>query len=286
MWDRFVRANVPAMVTVYSNKDRYTQNSVRVDGQGYVLVYDKDGTHPDLQGVEISYAILTKPVLSALPEDNVSLELSLYPQLAERRQLLAYVTDHRYYSVGSHRRLPLTEAFLARRPTVILDRDGVLNRRPPRVQYVRTWREFEWLPGTYEALRLLCNAGYRVIVVSNQAGIARGVMTESDLAHIHERLKANVASAGGQIDAFYYCPHDWDNGCECRKPKPGMLFQAQRDFHLDLSRTLVVGDDERDVQAADAAGCPAILLSEQRSLLDIVRVLVNGGLMEATSGDV
>ena len=276
MWNRFVKANVPAMITVYSNKDGYTQNSVRVDSEGYVLAYDKNGTHPGLQGVEISYAILTKSVIGLLSEDNVLLELSLYPQLAEQGQLLAYVTDHRYYSVGSHRRLPLTEDFLARRPAVILDRDGVLNKRPPQAHYVCAWEEFEWLPGAHEALRLLREAGYRVIVVSNQAGIARGAMTEADLAHIHGRMKNEAVEAGGRIDAFYHCPHDWDEGCECRKPKPGMLFQAQRDFSLDLSRTFFIGDDERDAQAAEAAGCPSVLVSDQTPLLDVIRKLVNG----------
>jgi D-glycero-D-manno-heptose 1,7-bisphosphate phosphatase len=71
--------------------------------------------------------------------------------------------------------------------------------------------------------------------------------------------------------------HDWEAGCECRKPKPGMLFQAQRDFHLDLSRTFFIGDDERDAQAADAAGCPSVLVSDDRPLLDVARKLVSGG---------
>jgi len=269
-------SNVPAMITVYSNKDGYTQNSVRVGQDGYVLVYDKSGTRPALQGVEISYAILDRSIISLVPDENVLLEETLYPRLAERRQLLAYVTDHRYYSVGSHRRLPATEAFLARRPAIILDRDGVLNKKPPKAHYVRTWQEFEWLPGAKEALHLLAQAGYRVIVVSNQAGIARGAMTEANLTHLHERIRAEAVRAGGQIDAFYYCPHDWDEGCECRKPKPGMLFQAQRDFHLDLSRTFFIGDDERDAQAAEAAGCPSVLVSGQLPLLDVIRKLVNG----------
>src|SRR5262245_9324198 len=188
---------------------------------------------------------------------------------------LAYVTDHRYYSVGSHRRLPLTEAFLARRPAVILDRDGVLNKKPPQAHYVGSWQEFEWLPGAREALRLLKEAGYRVILVSNQAGIARGTMTMSSLDQIHERMKQDVIEAGGQIDAIYFCPHDWDESCECRKPKPGMLFQAQRDHNLDLSRTVFIGDDERDAQAADAAGCPFVSVSAATPLLTVAHQILD-----------
>jgi len=112
--------------------------------------------------------------------------------------------------------------------------------------------------------------------VSNQAGVGRGVMTEVELQQITEQMSADVAQAGGSLDAVYYCPHDWDDGCECRKPRPGMLFRAQRELHLDLTRTPFIGDDERDAQAAEAAGCPSILVSGQVSLLDVTRKLLNG----------
>ena len=91
-------------------------------------------------------------------------------------------------------------------------------------------------------------------------------------------MKAEVIEAGGHIEAIYYCPHDWEEGCECRKPKPGMLFQAQREFSLDLSRTLFIGDDERDAQAADAAGCPSVLVSRQRPVAEIVHKVLQNSL--------
>ena len=274
MWRRFLAAGAPAMITVYTNKDGYTRNSVRVDDDGYVAVYDKSCTSPGLQGVEISYALIDKAVLKLLPDANMSVEEALYSRLARDRQLAAYVSDHRYYSVGALHRLPLTEAFFGRRPTVILDRDGVLNNRPPQGAYVRRWSEFKWLPGALEALRLLNQSGYRVAIVSNQAGIGRGLMTETDLQDIHTRMSAEAEAAGGRIEQIYYCPHDWNHGCECRKPKPGMLFQAQRDLNLDLSRTMFFGDDERDGEAADNAGCVFVRVSEEKSLIESVRDLL------------
>lgn len=276
MWERFTNLKADAMVTVYTNRDGYTTDGVSVGADGFVTTYDKTRSAPNLQGVEIGYTVMRKSVLGMLPEENVNFEAAVYPQLALAGRLAANVTEHRYYSIGSHARLPATEAFLARRPAVILDRDGVLNVKPPRAQYVKSWREFQWLPGAKEALRNFAEAGYRIIVVSNQAGIGRGAMTEADLADIHQNMSNEACAAGGRIDAVYYCPHDWDAGCECRKPKPGMLYQAQKDHALDLTRLCFVGDDERDVQAAEAAGCSSLLVSETQSLLDISQKLVSG----------
>ena len=277
MWDRYQAIGATALVTVYSKKecDRPGKDSVIVDRDGFVRVFDRERVTPGLSGVEISYAILDASVLELLPEDDELVEQALYPQLAERRRLSAFVTDHRYYSVGSLERLPMTERFLARRPAVILDRDGVLNRRPARAEYVTRPEDLEWLPGAREALRLLKDAGYTVLVVSNQAGIARGAMSVADLEAVHQRLRADAAEAGGRIDRIYHCPHGWDEGCECRKPAPGMLFQAQRDFDLDLTRTPFIGDDERDRQAAEAAGCPPVLVSERQPLIDAVQALLS-----------
>jgi len=269
MWARFREAGRPGLITVYSNKDDYSRGSVLLDENCHVRVFDRLRTTPGLRQVEISYAILTDLALELLPKEDTLFEEAIYTPLARQGRLTAYVSDHRYYSVGSLHRLPATKAFLRREPTVILDRDGVLNSRPPQAQYIRNWNEWDWCPGALEELRRLSGAGYRIIVVSNQPGIGRGVMSEADLEAIHRRMKHEVMRAGGQIDAVYYCPHDWEAGCECRKPKPGLLYQAQRAFHLDLTRTPFVGDDERDAAAAVAAGCPFYRVTSIRSLLEI-----------------
>jgi len=282
MWGKFVAAEVPAMIAVYSNKDKFSRDSVVVGEDGYIKVFDRSRKTPGLSGEEIGYAILSAEVLDLLPEQEMLVEEALYTLLAQQHRLAAYVTDHRYYGVGSLECLPITDTFFVRHPTVILDRDGVINKRPPRSEYVRNWSEFEWLPGAKEALQLFERAGFRIILASNQAGVARGAMSQADLNDIHMRLRAEVSEIGGRIDAIYHCPHDWDAGCECRKPLPGMLFQAQRDFHLDLSRTFFIGDDERDGQAADAGGCPFIRVAEDKSLLDCTRELLGNRTAEST----
>jgi D-glycero-D-manno-heptose 1,7-bisphosphate phosphatase len=278
VWESFVKSGAEAQITVYRNKDGYTKDSVIVDDGGLVTTFDRSRTTPGLKGVEISYAIVPKTVLELFPEGDLLFEEAVYPELVARGQLAAFVTDHRYYSVGSHERLPLTDAFLARTPTVILDRDGVLNEKPERARYVTGPDEFRWRPGSLEALRMLAQAGYRVIIASNQAGIARGAMTEEDLEAVNAKMLREAEQAGGRIDAIYHCPHGWDEGCECRKPRPGMLFQAQREHHLDLTRTYFIGDDERDAEAASAAGCRWAMVTDTSPLLDLTQKLIEGRL--------
>ena len=275
MWERFEASGAPAQITVYANDDGYTRSSVIVDDDGWVRVFDRARTTPGLRGVEIGYAIVTQPVLDLLPDDQALIEDVIYPPLAETGSLHSYWTEHRYYSVGGYERLALTEAFFEGPPTVILDRDGVLNVRAPRAEYVRTPDEFRWLPGAREALAQLRRAGHRVIVVSNQAGVGRGAMTATDLDAVNAKMRREAAEAGGEIAHVYTCPHDWDEGCACRKPRPGMLYAAQRDHSLDLTRTPFIGDDERDGEAAAAAGCPFTLVDEDHTLLDAVSGLLS-----------
>ena len=277
MWHSYTTHEAPAMVTVYRNDDDFTRDNVAVADDGFVATYDPTRTGPGLGGVEIGYAILERPLLSHIGDRNEPLQSILYPTLAREHRLLAFQTSHRYYSIGKPERLAITEAFVTGSPAVVLDRDGVLNAKAPRAHYVTHWSEFRWLPGALEALRLLTDGGYRVVIVSNQAGVARGAMTADDLHALHARMLQEIDAAGGCVEAIYVCPHDWDEGCSCRKPKPGMLFQAQRELHLDLSRTPFIGDDERDGIAAAAAGMPFMLVDERTSLLDHVESLTTLG---------
>ena len=279
MWSSYLRSGLPAQITAYANRHGMTRNTIVVR-DGRVALFDRSRTAPGLNAVEVSYAILSRDVvLPLLPSTPELFEQAVYPVLASQGKLGAYWTEHRYYSVGSLDRLPVTAQFLARKPAVILDRDGTLNERPPQAEYVVHPDEFVWLPGALEALRLLREADYTVVIVSNQAGIGRGALTREGLDAIHLRLSSDVSQAGGRIDGVYVCPHDWDEGCACRKPKPGLLYQAAEEHHLDLTRTVFLGDDERDGQAAAAAGAPFALVTPDRTLLDATRDLIAGRLL-------
>lgn len=152
--------------------------------------------------------------------------------------------------------------------TIFLDRDGVISRN--RDDYVKCISEFEFLPGALQAIGRLTRAGYRVVVISNQQAVGKGLMSSETLEEIDRKLKKDVAEAGGRIDAAYYCPHLKEENCGCRKPATGMLERAGRDFDVQLSETVLVGDAATDVEAGKSVGCWTIaVLSGKLSASDI-----------------
>ena len=138
---------------------------------------------------------------------------------------------------------------------VFLDRDGVINQRPPEGDYITRWEDFHILPGVAEGIALLNHAGYSVIVVTNQRCIAKGLITEADLQTMHEGMTGVLERSGAKIDATYYCPHETDPPCDCRKPAPGMLLSAARSRGIDLQTSWMIGDSDNDVAAGANAGC-------------------------------
>jgi len=161
-------------------------------------------------------------------------------------------------------------------PLLLCDRDGVINQDSEH--YIKSPGEFMPIAGSIEALAQLSQAGWRIAVVTNQSGLARGLFTLSTLHAIHQKLHQLVQSAGGRIDAIFLCPHGPDAGCACRKPGPALFQQALARFHVVASDALAVGDSLRDLQGAAAAGVAAVLVRTGNGLLTEARA-------QDTSGD-
>ena len=142
--------------------------------------------------------------------------------------------------------------------SVILDRDGVINYDSP--DYIKSADEWHPIPGSLEAIALLTQAGVAVYVATNQAGVARGKLSAIALHDIHQKMLASVEATGGKIIDVKFCPHHPDDGCDCRKPKPGLLKQLAQDHQLTLSQCYFVGDSLKDLRAAEAAGCIGVLV--------------------------
>lgn len=168
------------------------------------------------------------------------------------------------------------KAVTAPRPAAFLDRDGVLN---VDTEYTHRIDELEWIPGAQQAVKLLNDAGYHVLVVTNQSGVARGFYEESAIDIFHQHMQQELARHGAHIDAFYYCPHHPDGTvkafkltCLCRKPGVGMLEQAARDFAIDRAPSFMIGDRPGDMEAAAAFGIRGLSFdADKQSLLDVVR---------------
>ena len=141
---------------------------------------------------------------------------------------------------------------------IFLDRDGVINRDSP--DYIKALEEFEFLPGSLEALRRLTEHGFSCIVITNQSALARGLLAEETLAAIHRHLVEAVAAAGGRILDVFICPHLPSEECLCRKPKPGLLLDAQRKHQIDFSSAVMIGDSVKDMRCALAAGVKTCIL--------------------------
>jgi D-glycero-D-manno-heptose 1,7-bisphosphate phosphatase len=141
---------------------------------------------------------------------------------------------------------------------VILDRDGVINF--DSVQFIKSPAEWKPIPGSLEAIARLNQAGYRVVVATNQSGIARGLFDTQALFAIHDKLQRALGLVGGRVDAFFFCPHKTDDGCGCRKPKPGMLIEIARRFNVSIEDATMVGDSRKDVESAAAAGARPVLV--------------------------
>ena len=141
---------------------------------------------------------------------------------------------------------------------VILDRDGTINHDSD--QYIKSPEEFRPIKGSLEAIARLTQADYRIVVATNQSGIARGLFDTRTLFAIHDALLRALAQVGGRIDAFFFCPHKAEDRCACRKPQPGMLLEVARRFNVALDDVYMVGDAQRDLEAAAAAGAKPVLV--------------------------
>jgi D-glycero-D-manno-heptose 1,7-bisphosphate phosphatase len=163
-----------------------------------------------------------------------------------------------------------------------LDRDGVINRKAMGEGYVTRWEDMHFLPGVAKSIALLNHARFRVIVVSNQRCVAKGLITSETLDLIHQHMCERLAVRGAKVDGVYYCPHEKQPPCSCRKPAPGMLLTAAHEHQVDLGASWMIGDSEIDVEAGRNAGCKTARLLERNQTAEGCADVVAQSLLEAT----
>lgn len=184
-------------------------------------------------------------------------------------------TPERYWQVVSDYKAGIVSSknLKNRQKAVFLDRDGTINKY---VGFLRKAEQFELINGVAEAIKRINISGYLAIVVTNQPVIARGEVTVEELEQIHCKMETLLGKEGAYVDRIYYCPHHPHKGfdgevaelkidCDCRKPKPGMLWKASQEFNIDLNQSFMIGDGENDVKAGTAAGCKSVLIGDKES---------------------
>ncbi len=159
---------------------------------------------------------------------------------------------------------------------VILDRDGVINLDSD--QYIKSPEEWKPIAGSLEAIARFTQAGFRVVIATNQSGLGRGLFDMATLNAMHDKMHKAVNQLGGRIDAVFFCPHAQDAGCACRKPRPGMLLEIAERFNVPLAGVPAIGDSLRDLEAASAAGARPVLVLTGKG----EQTLKSGGLPEGT----
>jgi len=238
-----------------------------LDEEGIVQHYDNQRGE-DRPYVEIGYMVVERDrVLPWLPKPDCSFSQVLR-DMGSQQQISAWVQLDAYHSISDPDRWKAAERYLQPKKILLLDRDGVINEKAAKGEYVNCWEEFRWIERTRDSLRQLSKMGFRFIVISNQAGIARGMTSPEEVERIHHKMVETLAAEGIEILQVYVCPHHWEDNCDCRKPKPGMLFQASRDHLFRLDRTVFVGDDPRDLEAAEQAGCRGVLWEDSPKFID------------------
>lgn len=286
-----------ALVTLFAhpNSHPYDSGLLILDNQGYVRQWlTKEDVRPKWykNRVNAGLHIMNPKVLdmSGINPDDIGKELNgtvfkvdldrqILKPLCGSKQIICYTspeylkdmgTPDRYQSVICDFKEGRIKArnLQNKQKAVFLDRDGTINKY---VGFLRNIDEFELLPGAADAIRVINESGYLAIVVTNQPVIARGEIGLNELDRIHDKMETLLGEQGAYLNAIYYCPHHPDKGfpnevkslkveCDCRKPKPGMLLKAAKDYNIDLSQSWMIGDSENDIRAGQAAGCKTVLL--------------------------
>lgn len=162
------------------------------------------------------------------------------------------------------------------RNVIFLDRDGVINQDSP--DYIKSWSEFDFVSRSVEAVRDLTSSGFTTIVITNQSAIPRKLISTQELEYVHSKMKEAIESKGGKINDIFICPHLPSDGCVCRKPSPGLIYQAQSKYDIDLAASVMIGDSVKDIQCAFNAGCGQSILVRTGNGKEAEHILAEAGL--------
>jgi histidinol-phosphate phosphatase family protein len=258
--------DVSLMLAKVDDCSRY--GTVTLDESGRVTAFLEKRPEPALGLINAGVYLLRRTKLEQIPEGPSSIERDVFPHWLERRAIMGWVTDGAFIDIGVPSDYERSHAFMeslrrqtgmsAPRAVVFLDRDGTINRE---VHHLSDPDQLELLPGAAEGMRALCSAGFKLVVVSNQSPIGRGMFTEDRLREINARLAEMLEAEGIGIAGWYWCPHAPWEGCTCRKPAPGMFWKARDEMGVILEESWMIGDRLADLNAGRQVGARTILVA-------------------------
>lgn len=255
----FIQSEKRALMTVFRNEGRWDASNIEFTG-GTIRRYDKVNRTADMRHIDYGLGAFRSGVFESLPQDKPHDLATIYRDLLQQGQLAGCEVPQRFYEIGSTSGIRELETYLktAAKPAVFLDRDGVLNEaivRDRKPYPPASPEELRIVPDAALALARLKEAGFLLIVVTNQPDVARGTKPRGGIEELNDLVRASLP-----VDGFYVCFHDGPDGCGCRKPKPGLLLAAAAERKIDLSRSFMIGDRWRDIDAGAAAGCRTVLI--------------------------
>jgi histidinol-phosphate phosphatase family protein len=272
IWQSYILNKKENQAVIYKNTDNYSSSNIKLGENNVILDYDEKRVK-NYDYINIGFFLLKKKYVNYINDKNKNsiFEKDILKKLIKTKNLSAYATSHRYYSLTNITKYFITFNFFStRRKYIFLDRDGVINTKPKKGNYVKDLSEFKFKAGTQKALKFLGKKKVDVIIITNQAGISRGKLSLESINKIHNYIKKEFEKIGLNLKIIIFCPHHWNDNCKCRKPEAGMFYAAQKLFNIDLTSTPFIGDQISDKEAADKACIPYYNLQKDKSLFDIV----------------
>ena len=275
--DNFANFNLKKILNIHKDNNYLLTLSlamkdpgnISIDSSGKVLLYDQTRKEPDLNFVEIGYMVTKKDFLiSFLGSRDANLSKVIF-EMVKTKKVGSYIVRDGYQSISDPKRLQRAENYLKPKKILLLDRDGVINQRAQKGEYISKWKDFKIIDETMEALKILSKLGFTFIVISNQAGISRGMIREEDLIEITSKMTGIFSNNEIKILNTYICTHHWEDNCNCRKPDIELFCKASEEFSFRLDNVIYIGDDSRDCQAAFNANCASFFIGERSELSDL-----------------
>lgn len=248
----------PITITIFKKNNGNIYFDKKNKNYSYLLERNKTNRFVDLGFMCVN----KKYLFSIIPKTNTNFSETLY-KASKNKKISYFQTLDQYYSISDLERAKLTNEYFTRKKIILLDRDGIINIKAPQGTYITSWKKFIFIKKNINTLRKLSLEGFKFIIITNQAGIARKKLTINKLNLIHKKMIMELNNYGISILHIYSCKHGWYDECNCRKPKPGMFYSASKKFKFRLDKVIYIGDDTRDVKASFNAGCNSILIDNK-----------------------